>query len=96
MSAPEIPPPVREGRDARKARLLAELDDIRPQLETHQQAVKALTDRRVEVQYELRQLRVPDREMADHSGQQVGTVTQAIRAYRLKRKGTPISRRKTK
>jgi hypothetical protein len=94
MSAPEIPPPVREGKEARKARLLAELDEIRPQLQQAQNEVTRLTQRRVEVQFELRKLHVPDRVMAEHSGQNVGTVTQAIRAYRLRRSGNPISRRK--
>jgi putative hemolysin len=96
MSATETPSPVREGREARKARLLAELDEIRPLLQQHQDEVTRLTQRRVEVQYELRGLRVPDREMAEHSGQNVGTVTQAIRAFRLKKSGKPISRRKSK
>jgi hypothetical protein len=93
MSATESPSAVREGKEARKARLLAELDTIRPTLQEHQDKVTELTQRRVEVQYELRGLHVPDRVMAEHSGQQVGTVTQAIRAYRLKRRGTPISRK---
>lgn len=79
-------------KDRDIAARLAELDDIRPQLDEHARLAKELTKRRANLLVELRDLGVPDKQMAEHTGQKVGTVTQAIRAEKLRRRGTPISR----
>lgn len=74
--------------------LLAELDAIREPLAEHQAEAERLTARRLAITMHLRKLGSHDKVTAQHTGQNVGTVTQAIRKETLRRRGKPLTRKK--